>query len=333
MNAAIAALARIAIPAALVAALGTAALGTAPALAQSYPTKPVRLLIAQAPGSASDVISRVIGNRLAEGLGQPVVVEARPGGGGVVGTEVAARSAPDGYTLFMGNNSTHGSNPALYAKLPYDAVNDFSPVGFVGSVAYVLVVSPSLAASSVQQLVALAKASPGKLNYASAGNGSTHHFCGELLKSVAGIDMVHVPYKGSGPGIAGLLGGEVSLMFANVADIGSQIRSGKVKPLAVTTARRAVLLPEVPTMAESGLSDFEIQSWFGVLVPAGTPATIVARLNGELGKVLSRADVKSALGAQGLELQPGPPEQLAAHIKSEIARFTRIAKTAGLKAD
>src|SRR4051812_47503938 len=204
------------------------ALVTAPAVAQNYPNKPVRILIAQAPGSATDVISRVVGNRLSEALGQPVVIEARPGAGGLVGTEAAAKSAPDGYTLFMANNSTHGSNPAVYPKLPYDAVNDFAPISFVASVPYVLVVDPSLPVKNVQELIALAKSQPGKMNYASAGNGSTHQFCAELLKSMTGIDIQHVPYKGSVPGIMGLLGGEVSIMFANVADIGAQIKAGKV---------------------------------------------------------------------------------------------------------
>lgn len=308
-------------------------LGSAPALAQSYPGKPIRILIAQAPGSATDVISRVVGNRLSEALGQPIVIEARPGAGGVVGTEAAARSANDGYTLFMANNSTHGSNPAVYPKLPYDAVKDFAPISFVASVPYVLVVDPSLPVKSVQDFIAFAKASPGKLNYASAGNGSTHHFCGELLKSMAGLDLQHIPYKGSGPGIAALLGGEVSMMFANVADIGSQIKSGKVKALAVTVPKRASTLPDVPTMPEAGLPEFEITSWFGLLAPAATPAPIVARLNGEMAKVLARPDVKATLGAQGLEVAASSPEQFAAHIKSEIARFTKIARAAGIKAD
>jgi tripartite-type tricarboxylate transporter receptor subunit TctC len=316
---------------ALLRAAALAALACGAALAQSYPAKPIRILIAQAPGSATDVISRVVGNRLSEALGQPVVIEARPGAGGVVGTEAAAHATADGYTLFMGNNSTHGSNPALYEKLPYDAVKDFAPITFVASVPYVLVVDPSLPVKSVQELIAYAKARPGKINFASAGNGSTHHFCGELLKSMAGIDLVHVPYKGSGPGIAGLLGGEVSMMFANVADIGAQVKSGKVKPLAVTTTKRAALLPEVPTMAEAGLAGFEIQSWFGLLAPAGTPAPVVARLNAEAAKVLARSDVKATLAAQGLEVAASSPEQFAAYIKSEIARFAKIAKAAGIK--
>jgi tripartite-type tricarboxylate transporter receptor subunit TctC len=186
---------------------------------------------------------------------------------------------------------------------------------------------------SVQELIALVKSKPGQLNYASAGNGSTHQFCAELLKSMAGIDIVHVPYKGSGPGIAALLANEVVMMFSNVADIGAQIKAGKVKPLAVTSAKRAPSLPDTPTMQESGLAGFEINSWFGILVPAGTPAPIVARLNTETHKVLARDDVRATLGAQGLNIAPGTPEQFAAYIKSEIARFSRIAKAAGIRAE
>lgn len=304
-----------------------------PAFGQAYPTKPIRIIIAQAPGSATDNVSRVVTGKLAVSLGQQFVIEARPGAGGTVGTEAAARSPADGYTLFMANNSTHGANPAVYRSLPYDAVKDFAPISFVASVPYVLVVDPSLPVKSVQDFIAFAKASPGKLNYASAGNGSTHHFCGELLKSMAGLDLQHIPYKGSGPGIAALLGGEVSMMFANVADIGSQIKSGKVKALAVTVPKRASTLPDVPTMPEAGLPEFEITSWFGLLAPAATPAPIVARLNGEMAKVLARPDVKATLGAQGLEVAASSPEQFAAHIKSEIARFTKIARAAGIKAD
>jgi tripartite-type tricarboxylate transporter receptor subunit TctC len=302
-------------------------------MAQTWPAKPIRLVIAQAPGSATDVISRVVANPLSQSLGQPIVIDARPGAGGALGTEVAAHSAPDGYTLFMGNNSTHGSNPAVYAKLPYDAVKDFAPISFVASVPYVLVVNPALPVKTVKEFIAFVKASPGKLNYASAGNGSTHHFCGELLKSMTGIDIQHIPYKGSGPGIAAVLAGEVSMMFSNVADIGSQIRAGKVKPLAVTATQRASLLPEVPTMAESGLPGFEVTSWFGLLAPAGTPGAVIGRLNAETVKVLGRADVKATLGAQGLEVAPSSPEAFAAHIKSEIARFSKIARAAGIKAE
>ncbi len=221
----------------------------------------------------------------------------------------------------------------MYAKLPYDAIKDFAPISFVASVPYVLVVDPALPVKTVQEFIALAKAKPGKMNYASAGNGSTHHFCGELLKAMTGIDIQHIPYKGSGPGIAGLLGGEVSMMFSNVADIGSQIRAGKVRALAVTVQKRATLLPDVPTMREAGLPDFEITSWFGLVAPAATPSAIIGRLNAETVKVLGRADVKATLAAQGLEVAPSSPGQFAAHIKSEIARFTKIATAAGITAE
>ena len=316
---------------ALLCAAALAAAGST--LAQTYPSKPVRILIAQAPGSATDVISRVVANRLSEALGQPIVIEAKPGAGGALGAEAAARSTPDGYTLFMGNNSTHGSNPALYAKLPYDAVNDFAPISMVASVPYVLVVNPTMPVNSVGQLIAMAKSQPGKINYASAGNGSTHHFCGELLKSMAGIDLVHVPYKGSPPGVAAVVAGEVGLMFANLTDIGGQLKAGKLKPLAVTSTTRAPQLPDTPTLSEAGLPGFEILSWFALLAPAGTPAPIIGRLNAETAKVLARDDIKSTLGAQGLNVASSTPEELAAHIKSEIAKFTRIAKAAGLKAE
>jgi tripartite-type tricarboxylate transporter receptor subunit TctC len=303
------------------------------AVAQTYPAKPIRIVIAQAPGSATDVISRVVGNKLSESLGQPLVIDARPGAGGTLGTEVAAKSPPDGYTLFMANNSTHGSNPATYAKLPYDAVNDFAPITFAASVPYALVVHPSLPVTTVKELIALAKSKPGQLNYASAGNGSTHQFCGELLKSMAGIDLTHIPYKGSTPAIAALLGGEVSLMFANVTDIGPQMKSGRIRVLAVTVPQRSAMMPDVPTIAEAALPGFEMRSWFGLLAPAGTPKPIITRLNTEAVKVLSRADVKSTLAAQGLEAMPGSPEQFGAYIKTEIARFTKIAKAAGIKAE
>src|SRR5258706_7021701 len=277
-----------------------AAFGIGPAFAQTYPAKPIRIIIAQAPGSATDIISGFVATRLKEAAGRPIVIEARPGAGGTVGTEAAARAAPDGYTITMGNNSSHGANPALYAKLPYDAVNDVAPISFVGSVPYVLVVHPTMPAGSLRELVAMAKAQPGKLNYASAGNGSTHQFCGELLKTLTGIDMLHVPYKGAAPGVAALVAGEVSVMFANLADVGPKIRNGRAKPLAVTATKRAPLFAEVPTMAEAGLPDFQVTSWFGLLAPAGTPRPIVERLNAETVKVLARDDVRETLGRQSL---------------------------------
>ncbi|MDB5810832.1 MAG: LacI family transcriptional regulator [Betaproteobacteria bacterium] len=319
--------------AALACAAVFAAALSASTFAQNYPAKPIRIVIAQAPGSATDVISRIVGNRLSEALGQSIVVDARPGAGGVLGTEIAAKSAADGYTLFMGNNSTHGSNPALYAKLPYDAIKDFTPIIFIAATPYVLSVHPSVPVKTLKEFIAFAKTHPGQINYASAGNGSTHHFCGELLKSLAGINLVHVPYKGSTPALGALMGGEVSMMFSNVADTQPLIKGGRIRPLAVTADKRAAPLPEVPTMEEAGLRDFYVVSWFGLLAPAGTPPAVITRVNADTVKVLQRADVKAALGAQGLEVISGTPDQFATHIKSEIARMTKIAASAGIKAD
>ena len=306
---------------------------SAGAVAQNYPSKPVRIIIAQAPGSATDVISRVVGNRLGEALGQSIVVDARPGAGGVLGTDIAAHSPADGYTLFMGNNSTHGSNPALYSKLPYDAIRDFVPIIYVAATPYVLSVHPSMPVKTLKELIAFAKSKPGEINYASAGNGSTHHFSGELLKALAGINIVHVPYKGSTPALGALVAGEVSMMFSNVADTQPLIKANRIRSIAVTADKRSPAMPDVPTMAEAGLKDFLVFSWFGLLAPAGTPAAIITRVNAETVKVLLRADVKAALNAQGLEVISSTPEQFGNHIKSEIARMTKIAQSAGIKAD
>ena len=317
----------------LAALAAIALLAATPALAQPYPTKPIRIIIAQAPGSASDVISRTVANKMQEGLGQPVVVEAKPGAGGALGSEAAAHAAPDGYTLIMATNSTHGSNPATYAKLPYDPIKDFAPISMVASVPYVLIVNPSLPAKNVSDLVAMAKANPGKMNYASAGNGSTHQFCAELLKTSAGIDLVHVPYKGSPPGIAAVVANEVGVMFANLTDIGGQLKAGRIKALAVTSPQRAPLIPDVPTMEESGYPGFEILSWFALLAPAGTPQPIIKQLNAEAVKALASDSVKNPLTAQGLTVASSTPEQVTAHIKSEIAKFTRIARAANIHAE
>jgi tripartite-type tricarboxylate transporter receptor subunit TctC len=300
--------------------------------AQTYPAKPIRIIIAQAPGSATDVVSRIIANKLQETLGQPIVIDARPGAGGTLGTEIAAKAPADGYTLFMANNSTHGSNPALYAKLPYDAVKDFSPIVFAAATPYVLSVHPSLPVANVKQLVALAKSKPGQLNYASAGNGSTHQLSGELLKTMTGIDMVHVPYKGTTPAIAALLSGEVSVMFATVTGIQPQIKAGKAIGLAVTTAKRSNMMPNVPTVAET-LPGFEMLSWFGLLAPANTPQPIVTRLNADMIKVLALPDVRAALTAQGFEVQGGTPADFGDYIRREIAKITKIAKAANVKAE
>ena len=310
-----------------------AALMVQPVVAQTYPVKPIRILIAQAPGSATDNVSRVLSSRLAEQMGQQFIIEARPGAGGAVGTEAAARAPADGYTLFMANNSTHGSNPAVYKKLPYDAIKDFSPIILIASTPYVLTAHPSLPVKTVKELVALAKKRPGELNYGSAGNGSTHHLSGELLNMMAGIKLVHVPYKGTTPALTGLVSGEVSVMFFTVVGIEPHAKSGRARVLAVTTPKRAPLMPELPTMAEAGFPGFEVTSWFGLLAPAGTPAAVVSRVNAETTKALALPEVSGALKKLGFDAVGGTPEQFASHIKSEVERFTKLVKATGITVD
>jgi len=301
-----------------------------PAAAQNYPSKPIRILIAQAPGSATDNVSRVLTGKLTAQMGQQFIIEARPGAGGAVGTEAAARSPADGYTLFMANNSTHGSNPAVYKKLPYDAIKDFSPIILIASTPYVLTAHPSLPVKTVKELVALAKKRPGDLNYGSAGNGSTHHLSGELLNMMAGIKLVHVPYKGTTPALTGLLSGEVSVMFFTVVGIEPHAKTGKARVLAVTTPKRAPLMPELPTMVEAGFPGFEVTSWFGLLAPAGTPPAIISRMNAESTKALAQPDVTGALKKMGFDPVGGTPEQFATHIKAEVERFTKLVKATGI---
>ena len=307
--------------------------GAGSALAQNYPTRVVRIVVPQAPGAQSELFARMLGQKPGERLGQPVISDPRPGAGGAIGAEVAARAAPDGYTLLMATNSTHGSNPALYAKLPYDPVRDFAPITLTVGMPYVLSVHPSLPVTTVKQLIAFAKSKPGQLNFASAGNGSTHQLCGELFKSMARISIVHVPYKGGPPASAATIGGEVSLLFNTVGSVHPNIKSGRLRALGVTTSRRADLLPDVPTMAEAGLPGFELQSWFGLLAPAATPKPIISRLNAETIKALNTPEMKSAIATMGANVMSGSPEQFADHIKSEIARIGEIVKAAGIKVE
>jgi len=311
-------------------ALATAA---AAAIAQPYPAKPIRIIIAQAPGSATDVVSRIIGQKLGEFLGQSFVIDARPGAGGTLGTELAARAAPDGYALFMANNSTHGSNPVLYPRLSYDAIRDFAPITMTASTPYLLVVHPSMPVKTVKELIALAKSRPGQINYASAGNGSTHHLSGELLKWMSGIDMVHVPYKGTTPAITALLGGEVTMMFATATGIVPHVKAGRVRALAVTTPKRVPSLPDLPTVAETPLPGFEMLSWFGLLAPAGTPAAVIARLNADTVKALETPEVRTGLANQGLDVRASTPEEFTEYIRNEIAKTAKIAKAANIRAE
>jgi tripartite-type tricarboxylate transporter receptor subunit TctC len=305
----------------------------APALAQNYPAKAVRVVVPQAPGAQSEIFARLLNQKLTESLGQPVVNDPRPGAGGAVGAEIAARAAPDGYTLLFGTNSTHGANPVLYAKLPYDAVKDFAPIALTVGMPYVLSVHPSLPAANLKQLIALARARPGQLHYASAGNGSTHHLSGELLKSRARIDIVHVPYKGGPPATLAATGGEVSMLFNTVGSVHLNVKSGRLRGIGVAAAARSDALPDVPTMAEGGLPGFEMSSWFGLLAPAATPRPIITRLNAETVKALGTPEIKAAAASMGANAMPGTPEQFADHIKSEISRIGQIVKAAGIKAE
>lgn len=305
--------------------------GSGLTLAQNYPVKPVRVIVPQAPGAQSELFARMVGQKMSESLGQPVVTDPRPGAGGTVGTEFAARAAPDGYTLLLGTNSSHGANPAIYTKLPYDPIRDFAPVALMVGMPYVLSVHPSLPAANLKELIVFAKSRPGQLNYASAGNGSTHHLCGELFKSVARLDIVHVPYKGGPPATTATTSGEVSILFNTVGSVHTFVTSGKLRALGVTTEQRSGKLPETPTLKESGFPGFDISSWFGLLVPAGTSRPIIARLNAETIKALNTPEIKSFIAVSGLELNAGSPEQFADYIKSQIAKFSAIAKTANIK--
>jgi tripartite-type tricarboxylate transporter receptor subunit TctC len=319
--------------AAVLAGIAVLLMGSGAVMAQGYPAKPLRIVVPQAPGAQSELFARMVGQKMGESLGQPVVNDPRPGAGGTVGTEVAARAAPDGYTLLLGTNSSHGANPAIYSKLPYDPIRDFAPIALMVGMPYVLSVHPSLPVTNVKQLIAFAKSRPGQLNYASAGNGSTHQLCGELFKSMAGLNVVHVPYKGGPPATTATISGEVSILFNTVGSVHTYVTNGKLRALGVTTEKRSGNLPQTPTMAESGLPGFDIMSWFGLLAPAGTPRPIITRLNAETIKALNTPEIKSVIAATGLELIPGSPEQFAEHIKSQIAKFSAIAKTAGIKMD
>jgi len=256
------------------------------AAAQNYPTKPIRLVVPFPAGGTTDILARAAAQKLSEALGQQVVVDNRPGAGGNIGADIVAKSAPDGYTLLMGTVGTHAINPSLYTKMPYDHFKDFVPVVLVAGVPNVLVVTPSLPVNSVQDLIKLAKEKPGQINFASSGSGTSIHLSGELFKTMTGVEMTHVPYKGSSPALTDLMGGQVQLMFDNLPSALPQIKGGKLRAIAVTSTKRAPALPDIPTMAESGLPGFEASSWFGVLAPAGTPPAVVTRINTEINKWL-----------------------------------------------
>ncbi len=302
-----------------------------PGLASAqYPDRPVKLIVPFPPAGATDIVGRILAAKLGERLGQPVVVENKPGAGGSLGSAAAAKSAPDGYTLLIGTSSTHSIGPFLQ-KLPYDPIRDFAPIVHVADVPNVLVVSPSLPVNSVQELIAYAKARPGKLNFASSGVGTIVHLNAELFKLVAGVDMVHVPYKGTALAIPDLANGSVSVLFDSLASVMPHIRSGKVKPLAVNAKTRQALLPGVPTLAEAGLPQFDRYTWFGIFAPAGTPAAIVAKLNSEILEALKDPELRERFAAVGAEPGGGTPEEFVARIRSDAARWSEVIRAAHIE--
>jgi tripartite-type tricarboxylate transporter receptor subunit TctC len=300
------------------------------ASAQPFPAKPVRLVIAQAAGSATDSIARVFGPRLSELLGQQVVIDNRPGAGGSLGTEIVAKAPPDGYTTLLANISTHGVNPALYRKLPYDPIRDFTPVSLVSTTPNVIVVHPSLPVKSIKDLVALARAKPGQLNYSSSGAGSSQHLAAALINVLTRIDTTHVPYRGSPPALAATMAGEVAFMVPTLTTGLPQIQAGKVRAIAVTGSTRAEELPNVPTVAET-LPGYDVVSWYGVVGPAGLPRPIVDRLNADLVKTIATPEVRKGFAAMGMTPSTGTPEQFAAYIRNEIDKYVKIARAAKIE--
>jgi tripartite-type tricarboxylate transporter receptor subunit TctC len=311
--------------------LAFSALLALPGYAQDYPRRPVRLIVPFPPGGGNDIVARAVAQELGKSLGQQFVVDNRAGAGGAIGAELAARSPADGYTLFLGGVGSHVVNPSLHAKLPYDPIRDFAPVTLIASAPAVLVVHPSVQAASVVELTALAKANPGKLNYASNGNGSSAQLAAVLFESMAGVRMMHVPYKGVSQALVDLMSGEVQLMFGTIVAISPHIKAGRLRALAVTGKSRLALLPEVPTLAEAGLPGYEAGSWYGILAPAGTPGAIVARLNAEINQAMRQPEVRERLAAEGAETLGGTPEEFALHIKAELARMGRLMREAGIR--
>ena len=304
------------------------ALVCAHALAADYPSRPIRLIVPFAPGGGNDTVARLVGQKLEAELGQPVVIDNRAGAGGIVGAEAAARAAPDGYTLFLGGVGSHAINPNLHANLTYDPIKDFQPISLIAAAPLVLVVHPSVPAHSAQELVALAKAQPGKLNYASNGNGSSSHLAAAMFATMTGTEMVHVPYKGLAPALTDLLSGQVQLMFSSVVAILPHVKAGKLRALAVSSARRMPLLPDLPTIAEAGVPGYQSSSWYGILAPAGTPPDVVARLNAALVKIVAEPDVKQALAQEGAEPVGNSPQAFGAFIQAEKQRLGDVIRTA-----
>ena len=305
--------------------------GIAHASTATYPTKPIRLVVPFAAGGTTSILARLLADRMGQSLGQPVVVDNRPGAGGNVGMEVVAKSEPDGYTLLMGPIGL-AINPALYAKMPFDPIKDLTPIGRYAGVPNLLVVHPSVPAANVKELVAYAKAHPGKLNYASNGNGTSSHLAAEMLKSAAGVELTHVPYKGGGPAMQDLIGGQVQMLFDQMPAVLPQVESGRVRALGVSSMQRSAAAKEIPAISET-LPGFDMTVWFGFLAPAGTPKDVVNKLNGEMRKAIDAPDFQAQLAKMGVTPMPSSPEEFRSFIASETQRWAQVVKTSGAKID
>ena len=301
--------------------------------AQPWPTKPIKWVVPFAPGGTTDILARTIGEKLSVTLGQPIIVENKPGAGGGVGAEQVAKSPPDGYTIMGGTISTHAINASLYKNLPYDPVRDFAPITLIVRVPNMLVVNPDVPAKDVRELIALLKANPGKYSFASSGNGTSQHLSGELFKVMTGVEMQHVPYRGSPPALADVVGGQVTMTFDNITTAWPLVKGGKLRALAVTTAKRSPIAPDVPTLAESGLAGYEIGSWQGVFAPAGVTAEIVKRFNAEIVRIVNAPDVRQKLVDMGAEPASNTPEEFAAMVKTEVAKWADVVRKSGATVD
>jgi len=304
-----------------------------PLLAQGYPEKTIRIIVPYTPGGTADMLARTMGQKMAESLGQQIIVDNRPGAGGNIGADLAAKSAPDGYTILLGTVATHAINPSLYPKMPYDAAKDFAPIILVATLPNLLVVNPSVPAKNVRELIALAKSKPGELAFASAGNGTSQHLSGELFKKMTNADMTHVPYRGSAPAVTDLVGGQVQLMFDNIPSSLPLVRAGKLHALAVTGPRRSPVLPDLPTLSEAGLTGFAITSWFALFAPAGTPPKILHRLNKEAAKAIASKELRQQWMAQGIEPAGGTSEQLDAFRLVEAPKWKKIVSDSGARVE
>ncbi len=301
--------------------------------AAAFPAKPIRFVVGFTPGGPSDILARALGQKLAERWNQQVVIDNRPGAGGNLAAEVAAKSAPDGHTWLLGNNSILATNQSLYSRLNYDPVKDFAPVALVAIQPNILVVNPAVPAQSVPELILFVKQNPGKLNYASSGSGAAAHLAGELFKAMAGLDMLHVPYKGAQPALTDVISGQVQLMFATSASVVPYVKAGRLRALAVTTAQRSALMPELPTMSELGVPGFEATTWHGVVVPVATPLDLVQFLNEEINFALKQNDIRERLIALGAEVAAGTPKEFADYIAREIPKWARVVKDSGARAE